>query len=139
MAKLSLNETRMSRNLHRSKTVLLVEDLDMLRKMVRDFMESLGIEVLEASNSAKAIDNARCHPGTIDLLLTDVEMPGTSGWASANQIAVLRPGIPIIYMSAGATLEEWNEYREKSVRTHFIQKPFRLEELRELLMTIFSE
>lgn len=69
----SLGATPHVENLHLSKTVLLVEDLDMLRKMVRDFMESLGIEVLEASNGAGAIDTARSHLGTIDLLLTDVE------------------------------------------------------------------
>jgi len=59
--------------------VLLVDDLDILRKMIRDFLGSLGVEVLEASNAAETIHTARSHPGAIDLLLTDVEMPWMSG------------------------------------------------------------
>jgi two-component system cell cycle sensor histidine kinase/response regulator CckA len=129
----------MTRNLDLSKTVLLVEDLDSLRKMIRGFLESLGIEVLEASNAAEAIRTASSHPGTIDLLLTDIEMPGMSGWHLAPKIARLKPGIRIVYMSAGIGLEAWNDAKEKSLGTFFIQKPFRLEELQALLVTIFSE
>ena len=129
----------MTRTLHLSKTVLLVDDLDMLRKMVRDFLRSLGFEVLEASHAAEAIHIALSHPGQIDLLLTDLEMPGMSGWESANNIAGLRPGIRILYMSAGISLQEWIDYKKKPLGTFFIQKPFRLGELKALLMAIFSE
>jgi len=129
----------MPRNLDLSKIVLLVEDLDILREMIRDFLESLGIEVLEASNAAEAIHTARSHPGKINLLLTDVEMPGMSGWESADKITGLKPGIRILYMSAGISMQEWNDRRDKPVGTYFIQKPFRLEELKALLMAIFSE
>ena len=129
----------MSRNLVLSKTVVLVDDLDMLRKMIGDFLESLGIKVLEASNAAEAIHTARSHQGRIDLLLTDVEMPGMSGWESANRIADLKAGIRILYMSAGISLQEWKDHKKESTCTYFIQKPFRLEELKALLMAIFSE
>jgi CheY-like chemotaxis protein len=53
--------------------VLLVGDLDMLRKMVRDFLESLGMHVLEASSAAEAIHTARSDQRATDLLLTDTE------------------------------------------------------------------
>jgi two-component system cell cycle sensor histidine kinase/response regulator CckA len=129
----------MSRNLDLSKTVLLVDDLDILRKMVRDFLQSLGIEVLEASNVAKAIRTARFYPGTIDLLLTDIDMPRMSGWESAKQIAALRPGIRILYMSGGISVREWKDYKEKPALAYFIQKPFRLAELKTLLIAILWE
>jgi CheY-like chemotaxis protein len=119
--------------------VLLVDDLDILRKIVRDFLKPLGMEVLETSNAPDAIHAARSHPGTIDLLLTDIDMPRMSGWESAKQIGALRPGIRILYMSGGISLQEWKDYKEKPVGTYFIQKPFRLEELKALLMTILSE
>ena len=102
----------MTLNLGLSKTVLLVDDLDILLKMVRDFLASLDIEVLEAANAPEAIHAAESHPGIIDLLLTDVEMPGMSGWHLAPKIARLRPGIRILYMSAGIRLQEWNDYKE---------------------------
>ena len=114
----------MPRNLDLSKIVLLVEDLDILREMIRDFLESLGIEVLEASNAAEAIHTARSHPGKIDLLLTDVEMPGMSGWESASEIAARRPSIRILYMSAGISLQEWNDYEGKPVGNYFIRNRF---------------
>jgi DNA-binding response OmpR family regulator len=104
--------------------------------MVRDFLKSLGMEVLEASNAEEAIHTARSHAGTIDLLLTDIDMPRKSGWESAKQIVALRPGIRTLYMSSGISSREWKDYKEKPVGTYFIQKPFRLEELKGLLTAI---
>jgi two-component system, cell cycle sensor histidine kinase and response regulator CckA len=129
----------MSRNIDFSKTVLLVEDLDMLRKMVRDFLESLGMQVLDASSAAEAIHTAHSHQGVIDLLLTDIEMPRMSGWKLANKLARSRPETRILYMSAGISFQEWNDHNEKPIGTYFIQKPFRLEELKTLVLGILSE
>lgn len=129
----------MPKNLALSKTVLLVDDLDIVRKMVRDFLKSLGMEVLEASNQAEAIRTAHSHLGTIDLLITDIEMLRMSGLKLANKLARSRPEIRILYMSAGVSLQEWNDYEEKPLGTYFIQKPLRLEELKALLLAICSE
>jgi len=121
------------------KTVLLVDDLEPLRTMIRDYLRSFGITVLEAADAGEAVHTAQSHPETIDLLLTDVEMPGMSGWALAPKIAGLKPGIRILYMSAGISLEEWVEKVKKPVGAYFIHKPFRLEELKTLVMSILSE
>ena len=107
--------------------------------MVRDFLKSLGMEVLEASNPAEAIRTAHSHLGTIDLLITDIEMLRMSGLKLANKLARSRPEIRILYMSAGVSLQEWNDYEEKPLGTYFIQKPLRLEELKALLLAICSE
>jgi two-component system cell cycle sensor histidine kinase/response regulator CckA len=129
----------MPKNLALSKTVLLVDDLDILRKMIRDFLESLGIHVLEASSAAEAIHTAHSHQGAIDLLLTDIEMPRMSGWKLATKLVRSRPETRILYMSAGISFEEWNDHRQKPIGTYFIRKPFRLEELKTLVLAIFSE
>lgn len=121
-----------------SKTVLLVHDLELLRELIHEFLQSLGMEVLEASDATEAIQITCSHTGRIDLLLTDIKLPGKSGRELANKIASLRPGIRILFMSAGDGLEECNDSREKSVETYFIQKPFRLKALKALLMDIFS-
>ena len=63
-----------------SKTVMVVDDLAPVRKMIGDFLESLGMRVLEASSGCEAVWVASLYSGTIHLLLTDVEMPGMSGW-----------------------------------------------------------
>jgi CheY-like chemotaxis protein len=121
------------------KTVLLADDLDLLREMLRDLLESMNIQVLEASNAAAAIRIGRSHPGKIDLLLIDVEMGGKSGWESANEIARNRPDIRVLYMSAAISPLEWDDYKEKPAGSYFIEKPFRSEELKGLLMAILAE
>ncbi len=62
-----------------------------------------------------------------------------SGWESAQKIAALKSGIRVLYMSAGVSLQEWIDHKEKPLGTYFIQKPFRLEELKARMMAIFSE
>lgn len=121
------------------KTVLLVDDVDVLREQLRDFLESMNIQVLEASNAVAAIRIGRSHLGKIDLLLTDLKMRGKSGWESANEIARRRPAMRVLYMSGAVSRVEWKDNKEKPPGSYFIEKPFELEELKALLMTILAE
>jgi CheY-like chemotaxis protein len=109
----------MSRLSFASKTVLVVDDFDPLRKMLHEFLESLGMEVLEASNGADAIHIVRSYPDSIDLLITDIEMPGMSGLESAKEIAALKSGLRILLMSAGMSRQERQEYDEKLPGMYF--------------------
>jgi len=121
------------------KTVLLVDDVDLLREMLRDLLESMNMQVLEASNAAEAIRIGRSHPGKIDLLLTDIEMSGKSGWECANEIVRKRPDIRVLYMSGAITQLEWDNYKDKPPGSHFIQKPFQSEELTALVMASLAK
>jgi two-component system cell cycle sensor histidine kinase/response regulator CckA len=121
------------------KTVLLVDDVDELREQLRDFLESMNIQVLEAADAAAAIRIGSSHSGNIDLLLTDLKMRGMSGWESAIEIARKRPAMRVLYMSGAISPQEWNDNPEKPAGSYFIQKPFKLEELKELLMAILAE
>jgi two-component system, cell cycle sensor histidine kinase and response regulator CckA len=77
-----------------SETILLAEDEPDLRQLARIFLEGYGYKVLEAPSAEQAIQTARLFAGTIDLLLTDVIMPGMSGAQLAENIlsSVRRPG-----------------------------------------------
>jgi two-component system, cell cycle sensor histidine kinase and response regulator CckA len=119
--------------------VLLVDDVDELREQLRDFLESMNIQVLEAADAVAAIRIGSSHPGNIDLLLTDLNMRGKSGWESANEIARKRPAMRVLYMSGAISPQEWNDNKEKPADSYFIQKPFKLEELKALLMAILAE
>jgi CheY-like chemotaxis protein len=121
------------------KTVLLVEGVDLLREMLRDLLESMNMQVLAASNAAAAIRIGRSHPGKIDLLLTDVEMGGKSWCECANEIARNRPDIRVVCMSDAISPLEWDNYKERPSGSHLIQKPFRSEELKALVMAILAE
>jgi PAS domain S-box-containing protein len=82
-----------------SETILLVEDEESLRTLTRTMLEQNGYTVLEASRGSEAIEIARLHRSDIDLLLTDMVMPGMNGHAVARSLAVICPGIKIVYMS----------------------------------------
>ena len=79
--------------------ILLVEDNDALRELTRDTLEFLGYRVIEAIDGPVAIEMARNHSGSIDLLLTDVVMPKLAGPVVAERIASLRPGIKVLFIS----------------------------------------
>jgi two-component system cell cycle sensor histidine kinase/response regulator CckA len=81
------------------ETVLLVEDEEMLRRVAREVLEAQGYTVLVASNGHEAVQAAAQHAGPIDLLLTDVVMPGMSRRVVADRLAVSRPETKVLFMS----------------------------------------
>jgi two-component system cell cycle sensor histidine kinase/response regulator CckA len=82
-----------------SETILLVEDEESLRTLTCTMLEQNGYAVLEARGGEEAIEIARLHGPHIDLLLTDMVMPGMNGRAVAQSVALVRPGVKIVYMS----------------------------------------
>jgi PAS domain S-box-containing protein len=81
------------------ETILLVEDERIVREPARRMLARHGYTVLAASNADEALRIARDHEGEIHLLLTDVIMPGRSGKELAGDLAYLRAGIKVLYMS----------------------------------------
>jgi PAS domain S-box-containing protein len=104
----------------RSETVLLVEDEESLRTLTRSLLEGIGYSVLEASNGAEAVATAARHTGAIDLLLTDVVMPGMNGHAMADQLIALRPQMAVVFMSGYTDFG----HGLVSSEVNFLQKPF---------------
>jgi signal transduction histidine kinase/ActR/RegA family two-component response regulator len=83
-------------------TVLLVEDEPELRHLAARILDEAGWVVLVAGNGAEALAVAQAHQGPIDLVLTDVVMPGIDGFSVARQLRGVRPGIVVAYMSGYA-------------------------------------
>jgi PAS domain S-box-containing protein len=111
-----------------SETVLLVEDEGALRSIIREILEDEGYKVLEAANPDEALAASRSHEGPIQLLLTDLVMPRMSGRELARQVAALRPGLKILYMS-GYTNEAVEHHGVLEPGAEFVQKPFTAEGL----------
>jgi two-component system cell cycle sensor histidine kinase/response regulator CckA len=86
-------------SLRGSETILLVEDEDQVRVLVRGLLKKSGYNVLEARNAGEALLTCEGHAGRIDLLLTDVVMPQMSGTQLAKRLAATRPGMRIVCMS----------------------------------------
>jgi signal transduction histidine kinase/CheY-like chemotaxis protein len=85
-----------------NETVLVVEDEDAIREVVRRVLVGKGYRVLSAANGAEAMKVASEHDGEIALLLTDVVMPGMLGKQVAEMVVASRPDIGVLYMSGHA-------------------------------------
>ena len=79
----------------------MVEDIAGLRELTRRLLQRLGYSVLVAANAEEARQLFDRNP-SVDLLLTDVVMPGTSGPDLVKQLVEARPGLKVIYMSGYA-------------------------------------
>ena len=114
-------ENQIARGGH--ETILLVEDEASVRKYAKDILQSKGYLVLEAANGQMALDVSRNHQGTIQMMLTDVVMPGMSGRELADRLSPLRPDMKIIFMS-GYTDDAIVRHGILGSGVSFIQKPF---------------
>jgi len=114
------------------ETVLLVEDEDGVREMTCDLLELLGYTVLAAADPQKALALAREHRGHIDLLLSDVIMPGMHGRELARLLTAVRPGLRVLYIS-GYAMETLAQHGMLETNLRLLQKPFSLLELAQRL------
>ena len=112
------------------KTILLVEDEEMLRNLVRDLLVAQGFQVLEARHGMEALSLMKSSGATVDLILTDVVMPQMSGTELVDRVRSDYPSVKVIFMS-GYTGKS-NASIHKLLETPgvaFLQKPFRLNAL----------
>jgi DNA-binding response OmpR family regulator len=80
-------------------TVLVVDDEEDLRDIMRRMLERRGFATLTAGDSDQAIAVCREHPGVIDVLVTDLGLPGVSGGDLARNASGLRPEMGVVYIS----------------------------------------
>jgi two-component system, cell cycle sensor histidine kinase and response regulator CckA len=121
-----------------SETILLVEDEKGVRELAREYLHTCGYNVVEAEDGHTALEIAGMHKGHIDLLMTDVVMPGISGRELAQRVKAQRPEIKVLYMSG---------YTDQSVVKHgilendavLLQKPFTMATLALKLRELFSD
>jgi len=110
------------------ETVLLVEDEESVRELVRLTLASRGYQVLEAENGESGLRIAESFKKHIDILITDVVMPGIGGRELARKLLLLRPAISVLYLS-GYTEDAVVTRGALGPRTAFLQKPFTLQNL----------
>ena len=119
-----------------SETILVVEDENLVRKLMRTILESRGYFVLDAPGGEEAFHVCRRHKGPIHLLITDVVMPKMKGPEVADRLRSMYPEMKVLYVS-GYTADMIDQHGVLESGTHFIQKPFApvdlLNRVRELL------
>ena len=113
-------------------TVLVVEDEDSIRRLVRGALEAEGYAVLEAPGADEALRACGEHPGPIDLVLSDVIMPRVRGDQLVPQLLARRPGMRALYMSGFLS-----DVPPSDVRP-LLEKPFTLADLRDAVRDTLS-
>jgi len=120
-----------------TKTILLVEDSDIVRELTRNILDIYGYAILEASSPEDAIRLCESHGGEIHLLLTDVVMPGMSGRELSDRLQPVRPSMKVLYMS-GYTGEAIVEHGILDAGIHFIPKPFSPESMAQKILEVLN-
>ena len=113
---------------HGSETVLLVEDEEVVRQFARSVLEQAGYKVIEAANGQEALRRMQEPGRQVDAVLTDVVMPEMGGRELGEQVARLKPGVPVLYLTGYA---EDSTPRDEAIPSGAVclRKPFKPHEL----------
>jgi CheY-like chemotaxis protein len=106
-----------------SETILLVDDREDVRELTARTLHDLGYIILEAEDSASALKFFRDRNREIDLLITDVAMPGINGFELADLIRTYQNGIKVLFMSGYTDPEKFSEKVLES-GSAYLPKPF---------------
>ena len=120
------------------ETILLVEDDDMFRGLLRQVLEGQGYKVLAAENPAAALKLAETHGDGIQLLLSDMVMPGGNGADLAQQLGSLHPGMKVALMSGYTDDALASRKADTTIADAFLEKPFATQDLLRLIRELLS-
>ncbi len=120
-----------------TETILLVEDEPSVRTLVRDELRKLGYRVIEAKNGVEACLLATQQAGSLQLLLTDVVMPGMGGRELAQHLSVIKPDLRILFIS-GYMDDVGIMAGQEEGMSSFLQKPFTPEVLARAVRTLLD-
>jgi len=120
-----------------NETILLVEDEPNLRRLARQYLERQGYKILEAEDGAAALQIVDGHKGAIDLLLTDIIMPGMNGRELAAHVTKLVSAVRVLYMS-GYTENVVGHEGMLDAGVNLLQKPFSLPALKDRVREVLD-
>jgi two-component system response regulator (stage 0 sporulation protein F) len=120
-----------------NKRLLVVDDNQGVRFLLRELLTSEGYEVLDAANAQEAIFHAANDD--LSLVLLDIKMPGMTGLEALNHIKTLSPNLPVILISAYSEMNMLNKALKLHPQTLFISKPFDLDHVRKIVKNILFD
>jgi PAS domain S-box-containing protein len=118
-------------------TILVVDDEAGIREVAERILIRRGYDVIVASGVDEALDLARRHPGRIDLLVSDVIMPGCNGPELVTRLRAIQPDLPVVFMS-GYTGTELAERSSIGERYELVEKPFSERGLVEVVASVLA-
>jgi CheY-like chemotaxis protein len=120
------------------RSVLLVDDDEMMRETAEDLLRHRGFRVVACRDGHEAVDYLRANPGTVDVVLLDMMMPVMNGEQTFEELRRMQPALPVV-LASGYTVEgEAQRLLDQGVSA-FIQKPYRAAQLARTIETVLSE
>lgn len=113
------------------KTILVVEDAESFRLLVRELLEEAGYAVIDAAGADAALRLLESAPA-VDLVLTDIVMPKMSGPEFVKRLATIQPHARVVFMS-GYSDSAMGGVTTLEPGAHFVQKPFTMDQLLETI------
>lgn len=124
-------------SLNGNETILLIEDEDGLRQMLSNSLGKHGYTVLTAKDGLEAVELFRKNAESIDLVFTDIGLPGLDGLSVINEIRTLKPRMKVLACSGFLNPELRVSLAMQSI-TDFIQKPFVPDQMLERIRNVLS-
>ncbi len=131
-AKPGIDEEATARIRHGTGTILLVEDERAVLRLLADTLEEAGYTVLQSGSPDIALAKLAAHQGPVDVLITDIVMPGMTGVVLAEKVTELYPGMQVLYVS-GHVGEELVRRGLAAIQDSILLKPFGPEQLLDRL------
>jgi two-component system cell cycle sensor histidine kinase/response regulator CckA len=125
-------------SVHGTETILVVEDAEMVRKLICETLTAYGYNVIEASKPSQAIERAYRHHEKLHLLLTDVIMPQMSGRDLHDKMIAIKPDLKTLYIS-GYTDDIIVHHGILDKKVNFLQKPFTTKSLTNKVREVLDE
>jgi DNA-binding NtrC family response regulator len=116
------------------QTILIVDDEPAIRALLEIALHRAGFSVLTAGCGCEAISISESHRGEIALLITDITLPGMTGWSLARAFTQDDPEMPVLFISGGCIESNF----DASGRSEFLPKPFLLSKLITEVQTLLT-
>ncbi len=124
---------------HGSGTILIVDDEDDIRGLLRDTLNGLGYETIEASNGEEAVEIYRGQRERIDLIILDMVMPKMSGDEAFHRIKMIDPAVKVLVSSGYGIGEQIRKMIGDAGIEGFVQKPYDINEIAETVKSALSK
>jgi CheY-like chemotaxis protein len=119
-------------------TILVIDDEELVRKMTSRLLERFGFKVFTANDGRAGLEIYRRHANEIDCVLLDMTMPYLNGEETFREISRINPQAQVILMSGYSEYEATKHFEGKGLAA-FLQKPYSLANLQEILQKIFDK
>jgi two-component system, cell cycle sensor histidine kinase and response regulator CckA len=121
-----------------AKIILLVDDEDSIRVSVKAILVRENYHVLEAANGSEALAIVNRVNGAVDVLVTDIRMPGLNGYELAEAVRSSYPSLPVVYISGYATNDDLAVHNRPEQGEAFVAKPFMPKTLLDVISSVIA-